>query len=60
MIYLLQVTKTRPNDKDAKAKYTECNKIVTMNAFARAIAVDDNKSIADTLDINNMGQSHLL
>ena len=50
------MTKVRPNDKDAKAKYTECNKIVTMNAFAKAIAVDDNKSIADTLDINSMGK----
>ncbi|WAR19748.1 PPP5-like protein [Mya arenaria] len=32
------VKKVRPNDKDAKAKYTECNKIVMMNAFAKAIA----------------------
>ena len=54
--YIFQVTKVRPNDKDAKAKYTECNKIVTMNAFARAIAVDDNKSIADSLDFNTMGK----
>ncbi|XP_052767610.1 serine/threonine-protein phosphatase 5-like [Mya arenaria] len=48
------VKKVRPNDKDAKAKYTECNKIVMMNAFAKAIAVDDSKSIAETLDIANM------
>ena len=49
--------KVRPNDKDAKAKYTECNKIVKMAAFARAIAVDDEKSIADTLDIASMCES---
>ncbi|XP_037818577.1 serine/threonine-protein phosphatase 5 [Lucilia sericata] len=34
------VSKCRPNDKDAKLKYTECNKIVKMRAFERAIAVD--------------------
>jgi len=46
----------RPNDKDAKAKYTECNKIVKMQAFAKAIAVDHSKSIAETLDIASMGE----
>jgi len=35
-----QVAKCRPNDKDAKLKFTECNKIVKMRAFERAIAVD--------------------
>ncbi|XP_061395103.1 serine/threonine-protein phosphatase 5 [Musca vetustissima] len=34
------VSKCRPNDKDAKLKFTECNKIVKMRAFERAIAVD--------------------
>ncbi|EDX13572.1 serine/threonine-protein phosphatase 5 [Drosophila simulans] len=34
------VAKCRPNDKDAKLKFTECNKIVKMRAFERAIAVD--------------------
>ncbi|XP_072031594.1 serine/threonine-protein phosphatase 5-like [Amphiura filiformis] len=49
------VVKYRPNDKDAKAKFTECNKIVKMQAFERAIRVDSNKqSIADQLDIENM------
>ncbi|SPP87783.1 serine/threonine-protein phosphatase 5 [Drosophila guanche] len=34
------VAKCRPNDKDAKLKFTECTKIVKMRAFERAIAVD--------------------
>ncbi len=52
-----QVTKVKPNDKDAKAKYQECNKIVKRIAFEKAIAVEDNKkSIVDTLKIENMGK----
>ena len=50
----LQVVKVRPSDRDAKAKYTECNKIVKMNAFAKAIAVNDSKTIAETLDLSTM------
>lgn len=34
------MAKCRPNDKDAKLKFTECSKIVKMRAFERAIAVD--------------------
>ncbi|CAG9860015.1 unnamed protein product [Phyllotreta striolata] len=49
------VTKVRPSDKDAKTKYTECNKIVKKLAFERAIAVEDNmKNIADTINIDAM------
>lgn len=49
------VTKARPNDKDAKLKYSECNKIVKKMAFERAIAVDDTKkNIADTIQLENM------
>ncbi|KAJ8045675.1 Serine/threonine-protein phosphatase 5 [Holothuria leucospilota] len=49
------VKKYRPNDKDAKAKYTECHKIVTQQAFERAIRVDEaKKNLADSLDIANM------
>lgn len=40
MNHFLQVMKARPNDKDAKAKYQQCNKIVKMDAFQRAIAVE--------------------
>ncbi|CAN7944019.1 unnamed protein product, partial [Ixodes pacificus] len=49
------VTKARPNDRDACAKYNECNKIVRRIAFEKAIAVDDlKKSVADSIDIEAM------
>ncbi|XP_075223085.1 protein phosphatase D3 isoform X2 [Lycorma delicatula] len=49
------VTKARPNDKDAKAKYLECSKIVNKMNFEKAIAVDDSKkSIADTINFESM------
>ena len=50
------VYKARPNDKDAKLKYTECKKIVQQIAFQKAISVEEvKKSIAETLDIESMG-----
>ncbi|XP_047246719.1 serine/threonine-protein phosphatase 5 isoform X2 [Girardinichthys multiradiatus] len=49
------VVKVRPNDKDARMKYQECNKIVKQKAFERAIASDDKKkSVVDSLDIESM------
>uniref|UniRef100_A0A8C2G904 Serine/threonine-protein phosphatase n=1 Tax=Cyprinus carpio TaxID=7962 RepID=A0A8C2G904_CYPCA len=49
------VVRVRPNDKDAKMKYQECNKIVKQKAFERAIASDELKrSVVDSLDIENM------
>ncbi|CAH1116956.1 unnamed protein product [Phaedon cochleariae] len=49
------VTKVRPNDKDARMKYSECNKIVKKMAFEKAIAVDDNKKcIADSINLDAM------
>ncbi|XP_053279433.1 serine/threonine-protein phosphatase 5 [Pleuronectes platessa] len=49
------VVKVRPNDKDAKMKFQECNKIVKQKAFERAIASDEiRKSVVDSLDIENM------
>ncbi|XP_050294825.1 serine/threonine-protein phosphatase 5 [Anthonomus grandis grandis] len=49
------VTKMRPNDKDAKLKYNECNKIVKKIAFEKAISVDDKKkNIADTINLDAM------
>ncbi|PWA22362.1 hypothetical protein CCH79_00018234 [Gambusia affinis] len=49
------VVKVRPNDKDAKMKYQECNKIVKQKAFERAIASDEKKkSVVDSLDIESM------
>ena len=41
-----QVHKAKPSDKDAKAKYKECDKIVKLKAFEKAIAVE-----AKTVDI---------
>ncbi|XP_019874871.1 serine/threonine-protein phosphatase 5 [Aethina tumida] len=49
------VTKVRPNDKDAKAKYSECNKIVRKMAFEKAISVDDKKkNVADSINLDAM------
>lgn len=49
------VTKVKPNDKDAKLKFTECSKIVRKLAFEKAIAVDDTKkNIADTINLDAM------
>ncbi|XP_058801857.1 serine/threonine-protein phosphatase 5 [Phymastichus coffea] len=49
------VMKARPNDKDPKAKFTECNKIVKKQAFEKAIAVEENKkSIADSINLEAM------
>lgn len=51
------VMKARPNDKDAKAKFTECNKIVKKLAFEKAIAVEENKkSIADSINLEVMSK----
>ncbi|XP_034941265.1 serine/threonine-protein phosphatase 5 [Chelonus insularis] len=49
------VMKARPNDKDAKTKYTECNKIVKKLAFEKAISVEDSKkNIADMINLDAM------
>ncbi|XP_013171099.1 PREDICTED: serine/threonine-protein phosphatase 5 [Papilio xuthus] len=49
------VTKVRPNDQDAKMKYTECNKIVKKIAFEKAIAVDKKEvNIADSINLDAM------
>lgn len=54
---LPQVVKVKPNDKDAKLKYQECNKIVKQKAFERAIASDEHKrSVVDSLDIESMSE----
>lgn len=51
------VTKVRPNNKDAKLKYNECNKIVKKIAFEKAIAVEHNKkSIADSINLDSMSK----
>lgn len=48
------VTKFRPKDKDACLKYQECKKIVQRQAFEKAIAVDDKKSVADTVNLDSI------
>ncbi|XP_012258338.1 serine/threonine-protein phosphatase 5 [Athalia rosae] len=49
------VTKARPKDKDAKTKFTECNKIVKKLAFEKAISVEENKkNVADTINLDDM------
>lgn len=53
--------RVRPNDKDARMKYQECNKIVKQKAFERAIASDEiKKSVVDSLDIENMSKLYSL
>ena len=49
------VKRARPRDRDAIAKYTECNKIVKQQAFARAIAVEREKTVAETIDLESIG-----
>jgi serine/threonine-protein phosphatase 5 len=54
------VMKARPNDKDAKLKFTECNKIVKILAFEKAIAVEENKkTIADSVKLEAMSKLNL-
>lgn len=51
----LQVYKVRPNDPDAKKKFTECNKIVQRIQFERAIAVEKTeRSIVDSINLDSM------
>lgn len=55
--FVFQVTKTRPNDRDAKLKFNECQKVVKMLMFQKAIAVDDDyKSVAQSIDLESMGK----
>uniref|UniRef100_A0A2P2I2P8 protein-serine/threonine phosphatase n=3 Tax=Hirondellea gigas TaxID=1518452 RepID=A0A2P2I2P8_9CRUS len=48
------VVRVRPFDKDAKLKMTECQKVVQMLLFQKAIAVDDKKSVADSINLDAM------
>ncbi|KAL8600494.1 Serine/threonine-protein phosphatase 5 [Nucella lapillus] len=48
------VVTIRPSDKDANARYSECDKVVKRVAFERAIASDDSKSISDQINIESM------
>jgi serine/threonine-protein phosphatase 5 len=48
------VVKKAPNDKDAKLKLAECEKIVKRVEFFRAIEVGDEPSAAEGLDLDSM------
>ncbi|KAI8385703.1 Metallo-dependent phosphatase-like protein [Blakeslea trispora] len=49
------VTKRAPSDKDAKAKFDECAKIVRRMEFEKAIEHNDQKrSVAENLDIDSI------
>lgn len=50
------VVKVRPNDSDAKMKFTECSKIVKRQAFEKAIACDDvkKKIVSEVIDLETM------
>jgi len=52
---VLQVAKAHPNDRDARMKFTECNKIVKRIAFEKAISVaDTRKSVVDQINLESM------
>jgi serine/threonine-protein phosphatase 5 len=48
------VVKKAPNDKDAKLKLAECEKIVRRVEFFRAIEVQDAPSAAEGLDLDSI------
>lgn len=53
------MAKAKPNDKQAKAKYTECNKIVKKIAFEKAISVSD-KSISEMIDFESISKCYIV
>lgn len=48
-----KVRRACPNDKDVQKKYDEVNKIVKRIAFEKAIAVDEPKSIALSINLDS-------
>lgn len=50
------VVKARPNDKDANERFVECNKMVKLLAFQKAISVEEKKNIADMINLEAMGE----
>ena len=49
------VARARPSDKDARTKFSECQKIVRKLAFERAIAVEGKTtSVADEINVSTM------
>lgn len=61
IFFIVQVARVRPQDKDAKVKLAECQKVVQMLLFQKAIAVDDDKrSVADSINLDSMSKYFLL
>ena len=55
---LKTVVKVVPNDKDAKKKMEECDKIVKKIAFEKAIDSEkEHKVVSDSVDPNNYGSN---
>lgn len=57
---VFKVHKISPNDKDAKLKFNECQKICNMKAFEKAIAIDESllkQSAFDKVDIGALRNS---
>lgn len=48
------LVKVKPNDKVYKEKHAECGRIVRKIAFEKAISGDDNRSVADLIDLSAM------
>lgn len=54
------MAKAHPNDRDARMKFTECNKIVKRIAFEKAISVaDTKKSVVDQINLESMSMVSL-
>ena len=56
-----QVVKLKPTDKDAQAKFRECEKVVKAIRFAKAISQpdEDDSNIAESIDLSSMGAKRL-
>ena len=61
-LFDIQVVKVKPNDKDAKMKYSECSKIVKQKAFEKAIACNDHekKPISETLNLDTISMKSVI
>ncbi len=53
------MVKLKPTDKDAQAKFKECDKVVKALRFAKAISQpdEDEGNVADSIDVASMGAS---
>ena len=51
------MVKLKPVDKDAQAKFRECDKVVKALRFAKAISQpdEDDGNVADSIDLSSMG-----